>query len=143
MTRSSHERSSFHRLSPGCLQPHRSSCPSSTPPLSPLPTCQSPLSTWPSPPREFFPKAARPYSLRQPTRPGVVPRQLFCWERHPSVPGHVSRLGRALAYLLAKEEALGREHSEAVGGCALGRAVGAGGFADFSLLLLTQIEESV
>lgn len=73
----------------------------------------------------------------------MVPRQLFCWERHPSVPGHVSRLGRALAYLLAKEEALGREHSEAVGGCALGRAVGAGGFADFSLLLLTQIEESV
>ena len=55
----------------------------------------------------------------------------------------MSRLGRALAYLLAEEEALGGEHGEAVGRCALGRAVGAGGLADFSLLLLTQTEESV
>lgn len=37
--------------------------------------------------------------------------------------------------LLAEEEALGGEHGEAVGWCALGRAVGAGGLADFSLLL--------
>lgn len=141
MARSSHVRSSFHRPSPGCLQPHRSSCPSSSPHLL-SPPANLPSAPGPALP-ELVPKAARPYSLCQPTRPEVVRRQVFCWERHPSVPGHVSRLGRALAYLLAEEEALGGEHGEAVGWCALGRAVGAGGLADFSLLLLTQTEESV
>lgn len=141
MARSSHVRSSFHRPSPGYLQPHRSSCPSSSPHLL-SPPANLPSAPGPALP-ELVPKAARPYSLCQPTRPEVVRRQVFCWERHPSVPGHVSRLGRALAYLLAEEEALGGEHGEAVGWCALGRAVGAGGLADFSLLLLTQTEESV
>lgn len=51
--------------------------------------------------------------------------------------------GHMFAYLLAEEEALGGENSEAISGRAFGRAVGTGCLADFSLLLLTQIEESV
>ena len=73
----------------------------------------------------------------------MVLSQPSCWWRHPSVPGPASRPGPAFAYLLAEEEALGGEHSEAIGGCALGCAVGAGCLADFSLLLLAQTEESV
>lgn len=136
MTRSSPVGSSFHRPSPGCLQPHRSYHISSPHlPISPQQLAQ--------PSQSSFLNRPPLYPLRQPTRPGVVPRQPLCWWRHPSTPGPASRLGRALAYLLAEEEALGGEHSEAVGGRALCRAVGAGSLADFSLLLLTQIEESV
>lgn len=45
------------------------------------------------------------------------------------------------AYLLAEEEALGGEDSEAVCRCALRRTVCAGRLAHFSLLLLVQTEE--
>lgn len=58
-------------------------------------------------------------------------------------PGPESRSSHTVAYLLAEEEALGGENCEAISGRAFGRAVGTGCLADFSLLLLTQIEESV
>lgn len=47
------------------------------------------------------------------------------------------------AYLLAEEEALGGEDREAVRWRSLGGAVGTGGLADFPLLLLAQIQESL
>ena len=59
MTRSSHVGSSFHRPSPGCLQPHRSYCPSSSPPYLLSPSASLPSATGPALP-EFFPKPPAP-----------------------------------------------------------------------------------
>lgn len=122
--------------------------PFSLPP--PLPSCRSPPSTPTMPSWRPLRKTRHsPSTLSthtHETRNGL-------WES-PGLPSGRSGLyplsqglradqGHTFAYLLAEEEALGGENCEAVSGRAFGRAVGTGCLADFSLLLLIQIEESV
>lgn len=123
------DNSSFRRLT-GVYQPPTGAFPSSLP-LPPLPTCQSPLSA----PAMAFPEAPPKATPTPFLRP-------HSWGPYCSFPGPRADQGCTFAYLLAQEEALGGEDCEAVGGRALGRTVGTGCLADFSLLLLAQTKES-